>query len=253
MWKKLGNLGYFSKYDEGGNVNAPNRKVTEINFRLESENIQTLFDRVGFTGLLGKASGILSGQVSWFGNPMDVGLEKIFGALSVDIVGGKFIKAEPGLGRLIGLFNLQSLSKRLKLNFEDVLSEGFSFDRMRGDIRLADGVAETNNLRVLGTQATVFTEGNVNFIKKTQRVRVLVLPNFNAGLASLGYVLVNPAIGLGSFLAQYIMRDPLRKILAFEYKISGDLLNPQVEKNSLKSFNQKDNKILKQEKLRDAD
>ena len=65
-------------------------------------------------------------------------------------------------------------------------------------------------------------------------------------------MLVNPAIGLGSFLAQYIMRDPLRKILAFEYKISGDLLNPEVEKNSLKSFNQKDNKILKQENLRDA-
>jgi uncharacterized protein YhdP len=123
---------------------------------------------------------------------------------------------------------------------------------MRGDVRLAGGIAETNNLRVLGTQATVFTEGNVNLIKKTQRIRVLVLPNFNAGLASLGYVLVNPAIGLGSFLAQYIMRDPLRKILAFEYKISGDLLNPEVEKNSLKSFNQKDNKILKQENLRDA-
>jgi uncharacterized protein YhdP len=123
---------------------------------------------------------------------------------------------------------------------------------MRGDVRLAGGIAETNNLRVLGTQATVFTEGNVNLIKRTQRIRVLVLPNFNAGLASLGYVLVNPAIGLGSFLAQYIMRDPLRKILAFEYKISGDLLNPEVEKNSLKSFNQKDNKILKQENLRDA-
>ena len=123
---------------------------------------------------------------------------------------------------------------------------------MRGDVRLAGGIAETNNLRVLGTQATVFTEGNVNLIKKTQRIRVLVLPNFNAGLASLGYVLVNPAIGLGSFLAQYIMRDPLRKILAFEYKISGDLLNPEVEKNSLKSFNQKDNKILKQENLRNA-
>ena len=252
FWKKPGNLDYFSRYDEDGNVHASNKTVTEINFRLESENIQTLFDKVGFTGLLGKASGILSGQVSWFGTPMDVGLEEIFGALSVDIVGGKFIKAEPGLGRLIGLFNLQSLSKRLKLNFEDVLSEGFSFDRMRGDVRLAGGIAETNNLRVLGTQATVFTEGNVNLIKRTQRIRVLVLPNFNAGLASLGYVLVNPAIGLGSFLAQYIMRDPLRKILAFEYKISGDLLNPEVEKNSLKSFNQKDNKILKQENLRDA-
>ena len=142
------------------------------------------------------------------------------------------------MGRLIGLFNLQSLSKRLKLDFGDIFSEGFSFDRIRGDIKLVGGVAQTSNLRVLGTQATVFLDGFVDLGARKQNLRVLVLPNLNAGLASLGYVLVNPAVGLGSFLAQYILRDPLQKILAFEYKISGNLYTPEVEKNSLRSFNQ---------------
>ena len=124
------------------------------------------------------------------------------------------------------------------MDFGDVFSEGFSFDRMRGNIKLVGGIAQTNNLRVLGTQATVFLEGFVDIGEKKQALRVLVLPNLNAGLASLGYVLVNPAVGLGSFLAQYILRDPLQKILAFEYRISGNLFNPEVEKNSLRSFNQ---------------
>ena len=60
-------------------------------------------------------------------------------------------------------------------------------------------------------------------------MRVLVLPEINAGLASLGYVLVNPAVGLGSFLAQYILRDPLRKILAYEYRLKGSWDEPLVE------------------------
>ena len=50
FWKKPGSSGYFSKYDEDGNIHTSNRTVTEINFRLESENIQTLVDKVGFTG-----------------------------------------------------------------------------------------------------------------------------------------------------------------------------------------------------------
>ena len=213
-------------------------KLTEINFRLETDNLQSLMDKVGYKGLFGRAEGILSGQLAWAGNPLNFNLEDVYGDLYVDILDGKFIRAEPGLGRLIGLFNLQSLSKRLKLDFGDVFSEGFSFDRVRGDINLESGVAQTGNLRVLGTQATVFLEGFIDLGKKKQDLRVLVLPNFNAGLASLGYVLVNPAVGLGSFLAQYILRDPLQKILAFEYKISGNLYTPEVEKNSLRSFNQ---------------
>ncbi len=213
-------------------------KLTEINFRLETDNIQALMDKVGYPGLFGQAEGILSGQLAWAGNPLNFNLENMYGGVYADILDGKFIPAEPGLGRLIGLFNLQSLSKRLKLDFGDVFSEGFSFDRVRGDIKLERGVAQTSNLRVLGTQATVFLEGFIDLGEEKQDLRVLVLPNFNAGLASLGYVLVNPAVGLGSFLAQYILRDPLQKILAFEYKISGNLYTPEVEKNSLRSFNQ---------------
>ncbi|MFM1788379.1 MAG: hypothetical protein RLZZ166_846, partial [Pseudomonadota bacterium] len=44
--------------------------------------------------------------------------------------------------------------------------------------------------------------------------------------------LVNPAIGLGSFLAQYVLRDPLRKILAYEYQVTGSWADPQVNEIS---------------------
>ena len=238
FWKIVRDIHSYPMLYGSRNVKDKSSKLTEINFRLETDNIQRLMDKVGYTGLFGQAGGMISGQLAWMGSPLNFKIEDIYGDLYVDILDGKFIRAEPGLGRLIGLFNLQSLSKRLKLDFGDVLSEGFSFDRMRGDVKLVGGVAQTSNLRVLGTQATVFLDGFVDLGEKKQVLRVLVLPNLNAGLASLGYVLVNPAVGLGSFLAQYILRDPLQKILAFEYKISGNLYNPEVEKNSLRSFNQ---------------
>ena len=124
----------------------------------------------------------------------------------------------------------------MKLDFKDVFSEGFTFDRLRGNISLNNGLASTANFRAIGTQATIFMDGSVDLIHKSQNMRVLVLPELNAGLASLGYVLVNPAVGLGSFIAQYILRDPLRKILAYEYKISGSWVDPTVKKKAVEGF-----------------
>ena len=82
---------------------------------------------------------------------------------------------------------------------------------------------------MVGVQASVFIEGTASIMDETQQIRVLVLPELNAGLASLGYALVNPAIGLGSFLAQYVLRDPLRKVLAYEYELTGPWSDPVVK------------------------
>ena len=85
----------------------------------------------------------LFGQVSWVGSPLFFSLKNAVGELSLDIDDGKFLKADPGLARLVGIVNLQSLPKRIKLDFKDIFSEGFAFDRLRGNISLNNGLAST--------------------------------------------------------------------------------------------------------------
>ena len=208
---------------------AFNETITELDFRIETKNGANVLEDLGYSGLLADSGGIVSGQLKWMGSPLDFNVKNTIGDVSLDIQKGKFLKVEPGLARLIGVLNLQSLPRRIKLDFQDIFSEGFSFDKLRGNVAIDKGIANTSNLRVIGTQASIFLEGNVNLLNQTQDMRVLVLPELNAGLASLGYVLVNPAVGLGSFLAQYILRDPLRKILAYEYKLKGSWNSPVVE------------------------
>ena len=100
---------------------------------------------------------------------------------------------------------------------------------MRGNVSVESGLAKTTNLRLVGVQASVFLEGSANVLKETQALRVLVLPELNTGLASLGYALVNPAVGLGSILAQYVLRDPLRQTLAYEFEVTGKWDDPSVK------------------------
>lgn len=205
------------------------RSRTVLDVEMEMKNAGRLLGRAGYPGVVRDTEGTISGQMSWSGSPLDFSGAALSGKLALSLEKGRFLKAEPGVARLVGVLNLQSLPRRIKLDFSDVFSEGFSYERIRGDLEFVEGDVATSNLRIVGVQATVFLEGTASIRNETQNLRVLVLPEVNAGLASLGYAaLVNPAIGLGAFLAQYVLRDPVRKIFAYEYQITGKWDDPVV-------------------------
>ena len=125
---------------------------------------------------------------------------------------------------------LQALPRRLSLDFRDLFQQGFAFDSIQGDVGIAEGVARTNNLRMRGVQAAVLMEGAADVEHETQDIRVIVVPEINAGTASLAYAAINPAIGLGTFLAQLVLRKPLLQAGTREFHISGPWGDPKVER-----------------------
>ena len=128
------------------------------------------------------------------------------------------------------MLNLQALPRRLLLDFRDVFQEGFAFDNVTGDVNIDAGVASTNNLRMRGVQAVVLMEGHADIARETQELRVLVVPEINAGTASLAYAVINPAVGLGSFLAQIFLRRPLMAASTREFVVQGSWADPKVER-----------------------
>jgi len=57
-----------------------------------------------------------------------------------------------------------------------------------------------------------------------------VVPELNAGTASLVYSAINPLVGLTSFLAQYVLRRPLMKSNTQEFRVEGSWKEPKVSK-----------------------
>jgi uncharacterized protein YhdP len=152
------------------------------------------------------------------------------GNVVVAIEEGQFLKAEPGVAKLLGVLSLQSLPRRLVLDFRDVFQQGFVFDRMEGDVSINAGVAQTRNLRMRGVQAVVLMEGQADLIHETQNLKVFVVPEINAGTASLAYAVINPAIGLGTFIAQVLLRKTMVEASTREFAITGTWADPKVDK-----------------------
>src|SRR5690606_27863219 len=141
----------------------------------------------------------------WVGSPLSIDPDSMDGGIGIAIDAGQFLKVEPGAARLLGVLNLQALPRRLALDFRDVFQQGFAFDSITGDLRITDGVAHTNNLRTRGVQAVVLMEGRADIRRETQDLRVVVVPEINAGTATLAYAAINPAVGIGAFLAQLVL------------------------------------------------
>ncbi len=206
-----------------------NRRVV-LNFKLELDDSGALLDRLGYGKVLRGGKGAMGGQLAWVGSPLSLDFPSLSGQVNLSMASGQFLKADPGVGRLLGVLSLQALPRRFLLDFRDVFQEGFAFDDIGGDLQIAQGVAKTNNLRMRGVQAAVLMEGSANIAQETQDLRVVVVPELNAGTASLAYAAINPALGLGSFLAQALLRKPLMAANTREFHVTGPWADPKVDK-----------------------
>jgi len=170
----------------------------------------------------------VEGQVAWAGSPITVDYPSMGGKFNVNVEVGQFLKADPGIAKLLGVLSLQSLPRRLTLDFRDVFSEGFAFDYFRGDISIEQGIAKTNNLQMKGVNAAVLMDGQADIAKETQNLRMVVVPEINAGSASLIASAINPVVGLSTFLAQLLLRGPLVNAATQEFIVDGTWLDPKV-------------------------
>ena len=86
----------------------------------------------------------------------------------------------------------------------------------------------TENLKMNGVNATVMMAGSVDIRQESQDLHVVVIPEINAAAASIAYGFINPAIGIGTILAQMFLRVPLMKQFTHEYHVTGSWSDPVI-------------------------
>ena len=205
--------------------------ISNLNYALDVVNAGKLLDRLGFANIVKGGKGKLEGDVRWNGLPFAIDIPSMSGQLKLELGTGQFLKVDPGAAKLLGVLSMQSLARRLTLDFRDVFSEGFAFDGINGTAQIQQGLAKTNNFKMRSLNATVLIDGSADIAKESQDLHVAVIPEINAGTASVVYALaVNPVIGLGTFLAQLFLREPLARAFTYEYQVTGPWKDPHVLK-----------------------
>ncbi len=202
---------------------------TQVNLKLEIGNAGNILARYGYPDSVKNGSGRLDGTFSWPGAPQAFSYAALDGTLKLDTGKGQFQQIEPGIGKLLSIMSLQALPKHLTLDFGDVFRQGFEFDQITGNASIHHGLLLTNDFRIDGSAAKVTMTGQVDLNRETQNLRVTVLPAVGNSVSLLSFA-AGPAVGVGVYLTNKLLRDPLDKLVSFEYNVTGSWSNPQVEK-----------------------
>jgi len=206
---------------------APSR--TAVEFDLHAGDVGRFLARVGYPDLVKAGSAQLKGSLAWQGDPATLDFPTLAGELQLRAEDGQFLEIEPGLGKLISLMSLQALPRRIALDFRDVFSKGFQFDRITSAAQVERGVIKLKEFRMRGSAADVEMTGEADIAQETQNLRVRVVPSLGDS-AALGLTLVNPIAGVAAVIAQRLLKNPLGQIFAYDYSVTGSWSDPKVTK-----------------------
>ena len=199
---------------------------TTLNFVLKAENIGKTLKRFGQPDAVKGGEAEIIGQLSWAGSPHEFETLGLNGSFKLDASKGQIVKVQPGVGRLLGLLSLQSLPRRLSLDFRDLFSDGFAFDKISANAKIDSGILRSNDFFMTGPAAEAKIKGETNLKTETQNLKVKVTPHVSDSL-SLAALAGGPIVGAAAFVAQKILKDPFNKIASSEYVITGTWDNPK--------------------------
>lgn len=205
--------------------NWKSKQTTAMYFNWQISDIGKTFKRLNYADTIKGGNAQLSGQLSWAGSPHEFDLPNLAGSLQLEANKGQILKVEPGVGRLFSVISLQNLPRRLTLDFKDLFSSGFVFDKITADIDIKQGIMRSNNFKMEGPTAGVEIKGETDLDKETQHLYVKVRPYITDAL-SLAAFAGGPAVGAAAYIAQKVLKNPLDKIAESEYEIVGTWSNP---------------------------
>jgi uncharacterized protein (TIGR02099 family) len=178
------------------------------------------------------SNGTVKFNLDWPDAPYSLGLKGLTGNISFDLGKGRIVElsdssnAKIGLGRMLNIFSLSTLSRRLRLDFSDVTEKGYSFDYMKGDFALSQGSATTQNMRIEGPIARVDIKGRIGLVAKDFNMSLAITPYVTGSLPVLAAFAGGPIVGVAALVVDKVVSSGVSHVITYQYNITGPWTNP---------------------------
>lgn len=201
-----------------------------LNATIESKDVAATLRSLNYTPFIEAKRGAIKANLAWPGGYDDNILVHASGAIRVEAETGQIVNLQPGAGRVLGLFSVGALPRRLALDFSDLTEKGLAFDTVHGDFELRDGNAYTSNLLLRGPAAEIGIAGRTGLGTRDYDQTAVVTGNLGASLPVAGALAGGPVVGAAVLLFSQVFKEPLKGITRGYYRITGPWDDPVVER-----------------------
>ena len=215
----------------GKNQNESNFKGTFI-----INNFSKSLERWKLNPSLDAHKGQADIELQWSAPFYDFNLKNLNGQMYLVLKDGRIshLDAETekklGLAKILSILSLQTIPRRLKLDFSDLSEKGYSFDEFKGNFNIEKGVMSTQNSTIDGPVAYAKITGDFDLVNQLFDLNLNISPHIGASLPVVASLVTGP-IGLipAWFAMKVIDQAVMQKISAYTYKVSGPWSNPVVQ------------------------
>lgn len=199
--------------------------------RLEGKNLADVLLAWNYAPTATSERFRLDADGRWPGSPAWVSLKRFSGTLDASLRKGQFVEVEGSAQalRVFGLLNFNSIGRRLRLDFSDLLGKGLAYDRVKGLLVGSEGVFVTRQPIVLeGPSSGVELKGTLDMAHDTIDAKLLVTLPVTNNLPLAALIVGAPAIGGALFVVDKLLGDKVARFASVQYEVKGPLKEPKI-------------------------
>lgn len=164
-------------------------------------------------------------DLSWKRAPYEFNFETLNGQIDWRLTDGYLTEVSDQGSRIFSLLSLDSLVRKLQLDFRDVFAKGFFYDKINGSFQLENGIGYTQDTLVDGGAGEITMQGYTDLNAQQLNYQIEFTPNVTSSLPVIVAWMVNPATALAA-LALDQMLTSAKVISNIKFSLTGSLDEP---------------------------
>ncbi|TMX56191.1 YhdP family protein [Vibrio rotiferianus] len=207
------------------------RSHSKLTMKVQGENNSDLMERFGITSGIQQAPFEIDAQLDWDGAPWAMKTQSLQGEVSSEF--GKGVITEvSGAARLLGLFSLDSIIRKMQLDFTDVFDKGMAFNSITGTGKIQDGVFITNDIVMDALAGEMQIRGIADMNTRLVDAEVKFTPDITSGIPMLTAFAVAPQTALYVLAISTVISPVVEVFTQVNYEVKGPLDSPTVKEIS---------------------
>lgn len=212
-----------------------NLNQTNLDIKLNITNLAKTLERWNVTPAVHAKKGYMEFHGSWKNSLYQFSLASLKGSMYLQLKNGRIThlsketEEKLDLGKLLSILSLQTIPRRLQLDFSDLAHQGYSFDIFQGTFVVNKGIMGTQDSYLDGPVAYAGMKGDLDLVKHTYDLNLKISPHITASLPVVATIAGGPVAGVAAWVANKIINQGMQKISGYSYKISGPWNEPVVQ------------------------
>ncbi|WP_232775169.1 MULTISPECIES: YhdP family protein [unclassified Shewanella] len=212
------------------------QSLTSFNLTLDSTKFDFLSAKLGIDPGLKDAPTSVVGEISWIGAPYAFSLDTLDGEVRFDLGKGHLSEVSDKGARIFSLFSLDSLLRKLSLDFSDVFGKGLYFDSFGGTLMLDNGVVKTTDTEMKAVAGNMRVRGYTDLTTESLNYDIRFVPQLASSVPTV--ILLSTGgwtLGLGAFALTKVLEPVIEVISEIRFRLTGTMSEPKLEELERKS------------------